>query len=434
MVRTIGHEAIGHRPDRLSSAGRPARRGVTLLEVVFSIGIVSVGLLGVLIIVPLAGSRSSQGMIADGGDRMGRAAIRLFDVQHMRQPTMWTRYNTTNNPQQYQEYGVQYVGTDRYTYLWQPNVNTRLQARSFCIDPLFIANQKVLATANSTTVPLEAQYFPYFQPGVFLAAGLDARMDRVSLRTVPGGATGMTLEQAVSVFMSDDDLVFNLPTDRTLPPQQKYDASTFKRQSEGKFSWIATLTPVFTNYEEYNNQPPASTILPDNYVLSIVVFHRRDLSLTVATGTSATEEGADNERLAFVSQFHSEGFGGGDVELQTRPSRPASDLAVREGEWVMLSAMVDAGALFKPLASGHTVANTQQFVPMFRWYRVMAADGITGTGPYTRNVTLQGFDWNEVYALQALGRATQTQATLLNGVVAVYEKTICLETSSLWTN
>lgn len=432
MVSLVGHHSQNLRLNRASRVRRRVQRGVTLLEVVFSIGIVSVGLLGVLIIVPLAGTRSAQGMIADGGDRMGRSAIRLFDVHHMRQPSMWTRFNTT--PQQYQEYGVQYVGTDRYTYLWQPNVNTRLQARSFCIDPLFIANQKALATTNSTNVSPETQYFPYFQPGTFLPAAMDARMDRISLRTIPGGATGMTVEQAVSVFMNDDDVVFSLPTDRTLPPQQKYDASTLKRQSDGKFSWIATLTPVFTNYEEYNNQPPTSTILPDNYVLSIVVFHRRDLSLTVNTSTSGTEEGADNERLAIVSQFHSQGYGGGDVELQTRPSRPGSDLAVREGEWVMLSAMVDAGSLFKPLISGHTVSNTQQYVPLFRWYRVMAADAIAGTGPYTRNVTLQGFDWNEVYALSTAGRASQTQVTLLNGVVAVYEKTIRLETSSLWTN
>ena len=86
-------ELPGHTLNRKRGTAVPrsrARRGVTLLEVLFSIGIVAVGLLGVLIIVPLAGTRSAQGTIADGGDRMGRNAIRLFDVQHMRQPNMWT--------------------------------------------------------------------------------------------------------------------------------------------------------------------------------------------------------------------------------------------------------------------------------------------------------------------------------------------------------
>jgi len=78
---------VEHPPRRVAGSRR-APQGVTLLEVLFSIGIVAVGLLGVLIIVPLAGSRSAQGMIADGADRMGRNAIRLFDIHHMRHPNM----------------------------------------------------------------------------------------------------------------------------------------------------------------------------------------------------------------------------------------------------------------------------------------------------------------------------------------------------------
>ena len=39
------------------------RQAVTLLEVLFSIGIVAVGLLGVLLVVPLAGNRSAHGAV-----------------------------------------------------------------------------------------------------------------------------------------------------------------------------------------------------------------------------------------------------------------------------------------------------------------------------------------------------------------------------------
>jgi hypothetical protein len=210
--------------------------------------------------------------------------------------------------------------------------------------------------------------------------------------------------------------VFNLPQDRSLPPEQKFDSSDAKRQFEGTFSWLATLVPAYATLRD------ATNMLPDRYVLSIVVFHRRDLSLTSSGGSSSEP---DNERLVAVPQFHSEGYGGGEVQLQTRGNRPASDLAVKEGEWVMLSAMVNiAQASASPIV-----------VPVFRWYRVMTTDAVIGTSPYTRNVTLQGFDWNDVLELSQLtpARATPTQATLLNGVVAVYEKTIHLETSSLWT-
>ena len=58
---------------------------------IFSLGIVTVGLLGVMIIVPLAGLRTAQGTIADGADRLGRNAIRAFDVYQMRRPDSWAQ-------------------------------------------------------------------------------------------------------------------------------------------------------------------------------------------------------------------------------------------------------------------------------------------------------------------------------------------------------
>jgi hypothetical protein len=55
-----------------------------LVEVMFSIGIVSVGLLGVLLVIPLASNRTTRGIIADGADRAGRNAIREFEIRAMR--------------------------------------------------------------------------------------------------------------------------------------------------------------------------------------------------------------------------------------------------------------------------------------------------------------------------------------------------------------
>lgn len=401
------------------SLGR--RRGVTLLEVLFSIGIVAVGLLGVLVIIPLAGSRSTQGMIADGADRMGRNAVRMFDVQHMRDPTAWAYLVPTTKL--YHAYGKADPAAPALpTYLWKPGPADLPRARSFCIDPLFISNQ--LASSGSNPIPVETRLFPYYNEGFSASsppAGVDARLDRISLYAVPGGTAGMSLEQAISIFMGSDDLVFSLGTDRTAAPQQKFDSTSGKRQFEGKFSWMATLTPVFTALE---TDPPSAIkrdVAPERYVLSIVVLHRRDLALT-SGGGSASEP--DNERLVRVSSFASEGYGGGDVELATHVGRPECDLTCRVGQWVMLSAMVN-------------IAPSTP-TPVFRWYRVMAVDEIqqaSPTGPYTRNVTLQGFDWDNILRLQMLAspQATMTQATLLNGVVAVYEKTIELETSSMWS-
>jgi len=347
------------------TATKRVRAGVTLLEVLFSMGIVTVGLLGVMIIVPLAGSRSAQGMIADGADRVGRNAIRAFDVYQMRRPDSWAQYDTSN---------------DNYQAFWGNE--------AFCIDPLYMA-------ANTGTAGIFR--FPYLGTATSPSTPTDVPwMKRISLRRWPGATLPsmvMSIEQAGHIFLGEDDLVFNLPVDRTLPPQQKYDSSTSKRQWEGKFSWLATLVPK----QDTGN---------DLYLLSIVVFHRR-------------ESYAEAEHVVDVTfDALSLGVNGGEVTLSALPSpstttpAKADDLKMKEGEWLLMAGMI----------------GTKEH---FQWYRIQSAD----SGPVERNppgsgydrvLTLFGQDW-------PASSLTVHKAIWIPGIVAVYEKTIRLETSSLWT-
>ena len=104
--------------------------------------------------------------------------------------------------------------------------------------------------------------------------------------------------------------------------------------------------------------------------------------------------------------------------LRTRSATPArgeQDLEVKEGQWLMLSGTLNSGTAYP--------------IDVFRWYRVMAVDDVdvgagVNAGRLVRNVTLQGPDWNT---------SLTTQATLLNNVVTVYEKTVQLERTSMWT-
>jgi hypothetical protein len=109
------------------------------------------------------------------------------------------------------------------------------------------------------------------------------------------------------------------------------------------------------------------------------------------------------------------GLNGGDVLLS---STVEDDLKMKEGEWLMLSGI-----------DGSSPAREH-----FQWYRIQTADAgpvpnTAGTG-YERDLTLFGQDWQ-------FGQMTgsgKTNAIWIPGIVAVYEKTIYLETSSLWTN
>lgn len=409
-VRTRdGRRRSGH--SRLSARARSCRGGLSLLEVMFAMGIIAVGLLGVLTILPVAGMRTTRGTVTDAADRLGRNAVREFDLRMMRQPNMWTRLNMVTS-----QYGP-------YPYQATPPVapleRVCLESRSFCIDPLFIATP----LATSVTDPTIAEAFPYYPP---LNANAETRMKRISLRPYPNAMNssgtlpeGMSLAQALQIFTSWDDLVFDLPKDDPLavPVQNFGDPSDLtqstRRQAMGKFSWLATLTP---KQDLRMDQANHNT---DQYILSIVVFHGRDMSMTIAK-TNYETDGPDNERLLDVAGFDGSGYGGGEVRLETRTGRPVQDLALRTGDWVMLSAKVGTGTSSNPLH-------------YFRWYRVLSAeDAVDGTGPWTRNVTLQGTDW-DLPALLLTSGPVVTQATVLNNVVAVYEKTIRLETSSLWT-
>lgn len=357
-----------------------ARGGVTVLEVLFSIGIVTVGLLGVMIIVPLAGLRTAQGTIADGADRLGRNAIRAFDVYQMRRLDSWAQLDTSTTPFRY----IAFNGSE-----------------PFCIDPLYMGQMAIDRPTDGGILR-----FPYLGAGATPVPNDVPFMRRISLCTfpgatlpspVPGAALSriMSVAQARQFFLAEDDLVFGLPKDRTAPPQQKFSfddsaspvtTERLKREWEGKFSWLATLVP----------KPGSSS---DTYLLSIVVFHRRDHFVV------------DAERPVTVSSFNSNGYNGGDVVLHAGPNNE-DDLKMKEGEWLML-------------AGTNAALQTH-----FRWYRIQTADAgpvAAGGGGFDRDLTLFGQDWPQSPLL------TVHKAVWIPGVVAVYEKTIRLETSSLWT-
>jgi hypothetical protein len=165
----------------------------------------------------------------------------------------------------------------------------------------------------------------------------------------------------------------------------------------------------------------------DLYVLSVLVFNRRDRSYPLDTalyldGNATLGPQINPERLVDVNCFPGGGIGGGEVLLQARAGRGtgnvAGDLDVRANDWIMLSGATGSGAT----AVG----------PVFLWYRVVDADADISTngssGYLQRYVTLQGPDWP--LPNLALDSPSVTQATIATGVVAVYEKTIRLDNSN----
>ena len=234
-------------------------------------------------------------------------------------------------------------------------------------------------------------------------------MERVSIQS---GRTAiiaaMNWLEAESTFRLQDELLFDISADKSLPPSpqgwtQTPQVLSGRRVYEGLFSWMATVTPKLD----------ATGDVRDTYLLSIIVMHRRDPLMTMDTS---------NERVVNVQQFHNSGYGGGDVTLR---AATVDELDLHFGDWLMLMGTQTA-------PSGLTS------IPVFRWYQVVGVDtspnDISGNGTlFEIDVTLAGSDWPtpSLTAQTGAGGPTATQAALFKNIVAVYERSIRLQPASI---
>ncbi|MBL99640.1 MAG: hypothetical protein CMM06_08095 [Rhodopirellula sp.] len=417
------------------------RAGVTIIEVLFAIGIVIMGLMGIAGLIMIAGSQLTQGLKADGMSNLGLNAVEEFDMRHLRHQSGLLRYDATNS-----------------TFV---NLQT---AESYCIDPYFIAHQ---VFDGNTNVSQLSRF-----PGLAIPSGNPNQltvMPRVTLANVPGivndpafydpntygvgVARIMNKLQAQELFTSRDNLALRESDVATELPKQVWfedrqtplaasprtsdsidndhdgytdeaDEAFVKRIGFGdmarlgatEFSWMATVTPdrTFIINAAGNSAGRDTT---DQYLVSIVVFHNRAFHYN----NQATLE--DQERMLEVT-LRGNGYGGGEIRLHSA-NIPALD--IKHNDWIMLSAQSSLG-------------------PQFRWYRISFIDDEVQTaanGTFYRDATIQGPDWNRAEWLPTVTPNTtgpptvnppqyKTHATFVPRVIGVFEKTIRIETTSLY--
>lgn len=405
------------------------RSGVTIVEVLFAIGIVIMGLMGIGGLIMIAGTQLTQGLQADGMSNIGLNAVEEFDMRHLRHQDNLVAYDPTNS-----------------TF-----VNSQTP-ESYCIDPYFIARQVV----NNNTNVAQLNSFP----GIAIPSGNPTQlavMPRVTIANPTGiindpafydpntygvGVARIMNElQAQELFTAKDNLAMrDTDTATELPQQVWFDdrllaTSASPRRSDGtdndhdgtideadeafikrigfgdmgrlgatEFSWMATITPNRSFMIDASGTS-AGRDRTDQYLVSIVVFHNRVLNQTTATLE-------DQERMLEVT-LRGNGFGGGEVRLH---SSNLNALSLKHNDWVMLSAQSSMG-------------------PQFRWYRITYIDDEIqelANGTFYRDATLQGPDWNRIEWLPTSPNPVKTHATFVPHVIGVFEKTIRMETTSLY--
>jgi hypothetical protein len=207
------------------------REGISLLEILISIFILAVGLLGVAALLPIGNSEVVKGSVAHRSYEVGQRAWREIRLRGYLNPENWVKSSESPVP----------VVDQRTGQLYE-----EMKYKPIAFDPLTMG----LAPQNT---------WPWSRP----------LMPMITLGMSEGGrpGRGMSRQTAERIFNSTDTLIFERPGDDTLPPRQfKMGEEGSRRRSEALYSWMFTLVP-----DKVAQNSPGD---PNAYVLSVVVFYR----------------------------------------------------------------------------------------------------------------------------------------------------------------
>jgi type II secretory pathway pseudopilin PulG len=438
---------------------RNHRAGISLIEVLFAIGVVMIGLLGIAAVLPFAESQARNATTLDQGTAIAQRAQQQLRSRGMLDPARWVMVNDFTAAGGLQSTN-RYVSPAQARLLWEtllptpPAINAigRDNPGGVCIDPSFMALPTNTVDATSTNPPgywepnevanngfrrgvfphYKTQFNPLADPSSSGAAAVNnwpvmPRLWRVGVR--PGvnsqlmlPAAGMAADQ---LSVDDDTLSISFPRNRAENASQlirpfDLDASAtdaltpITRQLRPQFTWFATVN-VFPGELE-------------SHVAVVVVRNRSAFPPTRRTSAGPATRPTDNpegERVALVTRQSGvvgpvgafRGGAGGTIEL-TASAQVSS--TIRTGQWIMLSRNVV------------TPVNPVGW-PVYRWYRITGVEQKPRVGAFVepisgrsypawqRWVTVDGSDWSFVFDTSGNGGRDFTVATIVDEAVAVLQ-------------
>ncbi|MBL9082222.1 MAG: prepilin-type N-terminal cleavage/methylation domain-containing protein [Planctomycetales bacterium] len=424
-----------------SSAGHGRRRAVTLLEVLVSMGVMSVGLLGVAALIPLGRMELAQANIMDNASTIGRWAFRDLMVHGYLQPEMWvdgvtglqvTRASFNSTPAT-DPYSLQPNG-QKSRFVTMQNGATVPPFAPIVIDPLMLAPRFVEHTRTSGTAEtnhrIKCSLFPYSltlpgaAPGMPETRGDVPRLARVSVRTYPidtylslADAPQFIMRNDVAsrFFKSNDDLVVQVPKNKSRRPVQVFTQTTTTnsnvnvvindgraeaagnelrtdgiafRKFRGEMSWFIVAEPsVAESYNQIPENAPAaagpvgSITTTKHYRVWTVVCHQRDLR-DVSSLTLADQKGI-GERMVYVD-FLDRNTARIRCGGLTNEGAAGNALSLKAGQFIAVMGRYD-----------DPILRAQRCV--MEWYRITGvADAPTniGNNMWYREVTLVGREFS----------------------------------------
>jgi type II secretory pathway pseudopilin PulG len=402
-----------------------ARRGITLLEVLVSIGVLSIGMLGAATMLPLAKYYSAEASKYDRASTLGAQAYHDMQIRGYLSPKKW----------------IDPAGSFNFT-----------NASVVMVDPLAMTYASETYASTAATVSLAPVFFPALPTNnpnppvptapIVFRTNVDITNNWPDAAPLPKSANGgvaMPFSMADRIFRSNDDLVFDVPSRSDRRPQTP--TGWLSPDYSGDYSWLVTVShPAVDLFNAPNMQ---------RLECSLVVFYKRDVNLNPSDWPGPpTNKKPPPERMVYADflQQPANGvpfFSGGTVRLRTigTGTPPMTTQVQAQTNWldglkpntyVMLSAMFNSA----------TGSGLPPF-PRVGWYRIISVDEgaqVVGNSA-SRIITLDGDDWsamndNNGNPLWQDGDAGQNTSptvfcTIADGAVAVYNDSILLDGSVL---
>jgi hypothetical protein len=455
-------------------------------------GILVVGLLSVMSMLPAGGKYMQQGEIADRGSAIAQAAFADLVTRGMLNPDAWLMYeksNSINPPELRNKFSKQFGSELRKRiadYSFSPMYATSYQNGTVAQGPdqaplnaagqirlnqdfgaIYIIDPMNASSLETVNVNQRKGWsaFPFMTQDGWNALSGSAYMSatfwnpwkptgsgnegwpivRVTL-PVPEYDTATTpdyqpmgREISRQLFSSQADLVIDLPAAKDDPSQQPWDLVSLSggevpttRQWKGDYSWIVTVEPTTVEARNALAKPDANSY---EYDVSVVVFHKRVLDTITVQGSGVADDVLESELMAMAA-VKSTGLSGGEMLLTANPLLSGSLAAqpfnkLKTGEWLMVCGP-------HPLSTG--------LRPMFfaNWYRVLAVDENvddndipTGSYGQRRYVSLRGpqWPWQPASSLRTTSELSNNLCVIITpGAVAVHNRKIRLEGNSVWSS
>lgn len=389
--------------------------GLTIIEVMTSIVVAMIGVMGVMILVPFAVRQAQTGLDIEAAAVVARNAYSLLEIGGYRNHENWLVYHPdTPFPgitpiRKFDPLNPSALGLPVAPDALAPAVQGPYFPQPFSIDPLGV-------TENGDYVDTS---FPFNldQPSLLLYPNI-YKLPAANLNLPIDGIVGFSKADARRMFQARDDLVFGEAqnslgqTDAQLNgPSQAFDQASgidVRRQAVGRFSWSAIAVP--------NKLAATGVANVSNWKLFMLVYKDRVLDVSATDTNPINYSFSPKMRAAALANPPPVGTVSPMSTIRIDGSIPSG--AIKKDEWVMLINRQVPDPATYPVGHGYDW--------QIAFYRVVNYS--SGTPSI---LTLDGPDFT-FDDPAVLPRYQDTYCVHLKNVVSVFERTIAPEGNSIW--